>query len=177
MIDFSRNHFELFGLPQRYRLDAAMLDRAYRELQSQVHPDRFAGAADAEQRLALQSSARVNEAYRALKDPVLRAQYLLGLHGIDAVGETDTRLPMEFLERQLERREEAEEAAAAGDDRTLSALLAAVRADGQEDEDRLAMELDDEHAYADARARVRELTFLAKLAHDLDAMLASLETP
>ena len=42
MIDFSRNHFELFGLPERFRFDAAALDRAYRELQGEVHPDRFA---------------------------------------------------------------------------------------------------------------------------------------
>ena len=55
----------------------------------------------------------MNEAYRALKDPVQRAQYLLALHGIDAVGETDTQLPLEFLERQLERREAASDAVAA----------------------------------------------------------------
>ena len=66
MIDFSRNHFELFGLPERFRFDAASLDRAYRELQSEVHPDRFATSDDTERRVALQSSARVNEAYSAL---------------------------------------------------------------------------------------------------------------
>ena len=42
MLDFSRNHFELFGLPARYRVDPAALDAAYRELQTEVHPDRFA---------------------------------------------------------------------------------------------------------------------------------------
>ena len=82
MIDFSRNHFELFDLPPRFRFDAAVLDAAYRKLQSAVHPDRFARGTDVERRLAQQSSARVNEAYRALKDPVQRAQYLLQLHGI-----------------------------------------------------------------------------------------------
>ena len=128
MIDFSRNHFELFGLPPRFRFDVALLDAAYRELQAAVHPDRFASGTDTQRRLAQQSSARVNEAYRALKDPVQRAQYLLHLHGIDAVGQTDTQLPFEFLERQLERREAASDAAAAGDERTVSALLAAVRA-------------------------------------------------
>ena len=46
MIDFSRNHFELFGLPERFRFDADALDRAYRELQGDVHPDRFAAASD-----------------------------------------------------------------------------------------------------------------------------------
>ena len=62
MIDFSRNHFELFGLSARYRVDQDALDAAYRKLQSEVHPDRFAGGSDAERRIALQASARVNEA-------------------------------------------------------------------------------------------------------------------
>jgi molecular chaperone HscB len=175
MIDFSRNYFDLFGLPMRFRFDAAVLDAAYRKLQTQVHPDRFAAGTDAERRAALQSSARVNEAYRALKDPVQRAQYLLRLHGIEAVGETDTQLPFEFLEQQLERREAAGDALAAGDTRTLTALRELVNADAREIEDRLALQLDGEHAYADARTHVRELTFLAKLAGDLDTMLGTLD--
>jgi len=93
MIDFSRNHFELFGLPERFRFDPVLLDHAYHALQGEVHPDRHAAAGATEQRVALQSSARVNEAYRALKDPVARAQYLLSLHGVDAFDETNTALP------------------------------------------------------------------------------------
>jgi molecular chaperone HscB len=176
MIDFSRNYFELFGLPRAFRFDAAVLDRAYRQLQSEVHPDRFAGGTDAEKRLALQASARVNEAYRALKNPVQRAQYLLRMHGIDAVSETDTALPLEFLERQLERREQAAEAQTARDVRTLSSLLADARAESQALEDVLAQVLDDEQAFATARMQVRELTFLTKLAEDIDAMLAGIES-
>ena len=65
-------------------------------LQGEVHPDRYAAAGETEQRLALQSSARVNEAYQALKDPVARAQYLLSLHGVDAFDETDTALAIRF---------------------------------------------------------------------------------
>ncbi len=175
MINFSSTHYELFGLPQRFRVDRALLDRAYRDLQSEVHPDRFASGTDTERRVALQSSARVNEAYGALKDPVQRAQYLLGLHGIEAISETDTQLPLEFLERQLERREEAEEALAAGDARVLTAQLVAVRADARELEDALAHRLDAEQAWDAARTQVSELTFLAKLAQDLDAMLARLD--
>lgn len=175
MIDFSRNHFELFGLAQRYRVDADALDAAYRKLQTEVHPDRFAGATDADKRLALQASARVNEAYRMLKDSVQRAQYLLSLHGVDAVGETDTQLPFDFLERQLMRREEASEALANEDDRTLSSLHRAVLHDAREIEDELARDLDAQGDYAKARPRVRELTFLSKLADDIDAMAASLD--
>lgn len=175
MIDFSRNHFELFGLPERFRFDAALLDRAYRALQSEVHPDRFAHADAAEQRLALQSSARVNEAYRALRDPVARAQYLLSLHGIEAFAETDTALPYDFLERQLERREAAGEAVAAADASRLEAIAAEVRADTECVEQRLAARLDAEGAFDAAREDVRQYRFLAKLAADIDEMQMELE--
>ncbi len=175
MIDFSRNHFELFGIPARFRCDSATLDHAYRELQRDVHPDRYAGANETEQRIALQSSARVNEAYRALKDPVARAHYLLSLHGVEAFAETDTVLPVGFLERQLERREAAEGALAARDARALEALLAGVAADAAALEKRLAVLLDTDCAWDAARMHVREFRFLAKLAADIDAMLAELD--
>lgn len=175
MIDFSRNHFELFGLPARFRFDAAVLERAYRELQREIHPDRYATAGETERRLALQSSARVNEAYRALKDPVARAQYLLSLQGIDVFHEADTSLPAQFLEQQLERRHLAGEAYEARDARALAALLEEVRADIAEEERRLAVLLDAEGAWEEARARVRELRFLARLGTDVDAMLGALE--
>src|SRR3954447_1708563 len=99
MIDFSRNHFELLGVPARFRVDQDAVERAYRALQAEVHPDRHARGDDADQRLAMQASARVNEAYRALKSPVLRAQHILALNGIDAADERDTALDLEFLER------------------------------------------------------------------------------
>jgi len=175
MIDFSRNHFALFGLPERFRFDPALLDRAYRALQSEVHPDRFAHAGEAEQRLALQSSARVNEAYQALRDPVARAQYLLSLHGVDALRETDTSLPVEFLEQQLERREAAEDAMQAMDPRAVEALRAAVRADAAALELRLAAMLDGGTDREAARMPLRELKFLTKLGGDIDAMLGELE--
>jgi len=175
MIDFSRNHFELFGLPQRFRFDPVLLDRAYHELQGEVHPDRFAAGSEAEQRLALQSSARVNEAYRALRDPVARAQYLLSLHGVDAFGASETSLPLDFLERQLERREAAAAALAARDARALDTLLDDARAEARALEQRLCALLDDESAWEAARARVRELRFLSKLAADLDAMHSRLD--
>lgn len=174
MIDFSRNHFELFGLPARFRLDAPVLDAAYRRLQADVHPDRHADASDEARRVAAQSSARVNEAYRALKDPVHRAQYLLELHGGDARAER-AQLPVEFLEQQLERREAAERAVATGDDGALTALLAEVRADARAREERLSRQLDREQAFAAARESVGELMFLVKLAADLDGMLVTLE--
>lgn len=171
MIDFSRNHFELFGLPSAFRIDAAALERAYRGLQREVHPDRYAGAADAQKRLALQASARVNEAYRTLREPVDRAEYLLRLRNRDPDSEADRQLPVEFLTRQLERREAADEAAGAHDMRALSALRDEVRreADGLSAE--VARLLDSEDR--GAAPRVREWRFLMSLADDLDALVAA----
>jgi molecular chaperone HscB len=175
MIDFSQDYFALFGLPPRYRCDAARLDAAYRALQTEVHPDRFAAAGEAERRLALQSSARVNEAYRALKDPVGRAQYLLSLHGVDATAETDTALPIDFLERQLERREAVDAARIARDSTRLEALLAEVRAEIATLEPALADTLDSRQSWESARASVRELQFLSKLAADIDAAIGGID--
>jgi molecular chaperone HscB len=174
MIDFSRNHFQLFGLPERFRLDGAALARAYQELQSEVHPDRYATAGETEQRLALQASARVNEAYRSLKDPVARAQYLLSLHGVNAADETDTRLSLDFLERQLARREAASDAADNGDVAGLERMLDEVRAEARALEASVATLLD-EKTWDKARGPVRELRFLTKVVSDIDGMLAMAE--
>ncbi len=176
MIDLYRNHFSLFGLPRRFRLDTDALDRAYRQLQSDVHPDRFASADDAQKRLASQSSARVNEAYSALKNPVTRAQYLLWLEGIDAAAETGPQLPVDFLERQLERREAANDAVAAHDARALGTLLSEVRTDAREMESQLLQQFDGAGTHGETPMRVRELMFLAKLAEDLDAMQGTLDS-
>jgi molecular chaperone HscB len=175
MLDFSRDHFELFGLPAQFQLDAAALDEAYRRLQTEVHPDRHASGSDADRRLALQASARANEAYRTLREPITRAEYLLSLQGIDARDETDTQLPVDFLERQLERREQASEAADARDARTLGAVLDEVRGEARALEDRVRDCLDRRHAYAEARVPVRELRFLHKVVEDLAALEGTLD--
>jgi len=175
MIDFSQDYFSLFGLPARYDIDSRALDAAYRALQASVHPDRHASAGEAQRRMALQSSARVNEAYRTLKSPVDRAQYLLKLQGVDALSETDTALPNDFLEYQLERREAIEEAREANDARRLDALLTDVRTEVDELTHVLADELSDARALEAARGTVRKLKFLSKVAADIDAASADME--
>ena len=172
MIDFGRNHFELFDLPARYVVDADALDRAYRALQQSVHPDRHAAGDDTARRLAMQASARVNEAYRTLGDPVERARYLLALQGTDPLAGSNTALDVDFLERQLDRRERASLAADAHDESALEVLLDEVRGEAVATESMLAKLLDTDRRFAEARGRVRELRFLSKLAEDVDAMLA-----
>src|ERR1051326_2496998 len=105
-----QSHFELFGLPIAFGLDQEALEKAYREIQAQVHPDRFAHAGDAERRASLQWTTRVNEAFQVLKHPVSRARHLLELHGVDVAFETNTAMPPEFLMQQMELREKLEQA-------------------------------------------------------------------
>ncbi|HEY6096115.1 MAG TPA: Fe-S protein assembly co-chaperone HscB, partial [Gallionellaceae bacterium] len=109
-IDLKQDFFQLFGLPQRYLLDSTALEQHYRTLQAQVHPDKFAHLSETEQRVSMQLSTRVNEAYQTLRSPLRRARYLLTLHGVDTQEETNTSMPVEFLMQQMEWREAIEEA-------------------------------------------------------------------
>lgn len=101
-----QDHFALFSLPLRFTLDGAALEAGWKQLQRAVHPDRFARADDAQKRLALQWSTRINEAYAVLKDPVERAAYLCSLFGVEVDAQSNTRMPQEFLETQMMLREE-----------------------------------------------------------------------
>jgi len=162
-----------------FAIDADALEQAYRRLQGDVHPDRVAGRGAATDRAAAEASARVNDAYATLADPVRRANYLLGMHGVDAFEETDTHLPIPFLEAQLERRERAAQAADVGDADALEGILAEVRGEFSARQGELAdvlARLDEGTAVIEqARTRVRELRFLDKVAEDVDGMLAALD--
>ena len=102
-MDFSDDHFALLGLPRAFRLDTTLLDARYRALQAEVHPDRFANAGDAERRLSLQWSTRINEAYQTLKKPLPRARYLLLLANYDVGAENNLVMLTDFLIEQMER--------------------------------------------------------------------------
>ena len=76
------NYFEFFSLPRKLHLDASLLERQFYVLSRRLHPDRFAGKSPAEQEAALAESSFLNDAYRTLKDPIARTQYLLTLEGV-----------------------------------------------------------------------------------------------
>ena len=101
-------HFALFELQPSFRLDLEQLATRYRELARGVHPDRFADASEREQRLALEQSANLNEAYQTLKNPPKRARYLLAMGGRELPLEVTVHDP-EFLLQQMELREELED--------------------------------------------------------------------
>lgn len=169
-MNLSQNYFDLFGLDVGFSIDRAALDTAFRELQKEYHPDRFAHKSDAEQRKAVQNSTHLNTAYDALKSPLLRAQYLLSLQGVPTGEESRKQLPMDFLMQQMELRETLAGAPEAADPFvTLESLESQT------------VELETESfdvfqaAYLGgdlelAEESVRKLQFLKKLLSEIEAM-------
>jgi len=175
-MDFNADHFSLFELPQVFRLDSLALDKRYREIQTQVHPDKFAQAGDSQRRLSLQWATRVNEAYQTLKKPLSRAQYLLSLAGHDVSAENNNAMSPEFLMEQMEWREAVAEARLAHDQDELEQLYHRVKHRMKKRYEQLAELLDDQHALAEAADRVRRLMFLEKLLFEIDDAMAALES-
>jgi molecular chaperone HscB len=169
--DPRQDHFALFGLPARFAVDEAQLEQAYRRVQEQVHPDRFATAGAAERRVAMQWAARANEALRTLRSPVTRAAYLCERHGTPIEAESNTAMPAEFLHQQMQWREELEEARDTGSDKAAQALAAEVEARREQTLARVARALDEQQDYATAAACVRELHFIDRFREELAAHL------
>jgi molecular chaperone HscB len=169
------SHFDLFGLAPAYALETEALERSYREIQSRVHPDRFAHAGDAERRASLQWTTRVNEAYRTLKDPVQRAKHLLELHGVDLAFETNTAMPRDFLMQQMELRESLEQAVQTKDASSVDALRNNLVQEKRALERAIAEAIDVRKDYRGAAELVRKLQFLDKLDSEIDAAYETIE--
>jgi molecular chaperone HscB len=168
-----QNHFDLFGLTPAFSIEGEALERSYREIQSKVHPDRFAHAGDAERRASLQWTTRVNEAYRTLKDPVQRARHILELHGVDVAFETNTAMPPEFLMQQMELRETLEEAKDAD---ALDTLRSNLKREKQSLEKEIAGAIDARKDYRGAAGLVRKLQFLERLDEEIDSAYEGIES-
>ncbi|MCG9125771.1 Fe-S protein assembly co-chaperone HscB [Laribacter hongkongensis] len=168
------SYFELFDLSVRFAVDGEALETAYRKVQAEVHPDRFASAPEAERRRALELATEANEAFQTLRSPVARARYLLQLRGIDTQEETNTAMPVDFLMAQMEWREAVANARAASDVEGLEQLAAAVRADRDELVAALVRSLDVTQEYDVAALGVRKLRFLDKLDQEIGDAIESL---
>ncbi|MDX5334430.1 MAG: Fe-S protein assembly co-chaperone HscB [Gammaproteobacteria bacterium] len=174
-IDFSQNHFALFGLPVGFEVDAAALADSYRSLQAQLHPDRFATADDKQRRLSVQGASWVNEAYQTLKDPMRRARYLLELEGVSFNDETETSSDPEFLMEQMALRE------ALGEVREAADPMAALDTVGDRIQalDRaLTAEFERAHAAGDlaaAKEAVLKMKFFRRLREEVERLEAELE--
>jgi molecular chaperone HscB len=167
-----QNHFDLFGLVPAFAVEGEALERSYREIQSKVHPDRFAHAGDAERRASLQWTTRVNEAYRTLKDPVQRARHILELHGVDVAFETNTAMPPEFLMQQMELRESLEEAKTPA---LLDEMRKGLRQEKLQLQNQIGRAIDSQKDYTGAAGLVRKLQFLDRLDEEIDSAYEGIE--
>jgi len=163
--------FATLGVPRRFTLPAAELEQRHRDLSRVLHPDRHVAAPPAERRAALERAVAVNDAYRALRDPLARAQSLLALHGA-ALADGD-RAPPALLMEVMELRESLD--AARGRPERVAPLRAAV-ALRIAAEERVVAEAFDRDAPPDAAAlgRARDaaikLRYFRRFEEEADAM-------
>ena len=158
--------FELFAVPASFAQDRAALDERWKELQREAHPDRFAAQGAAAQRIAMQWSVRINEAYKRLKDPLKRAAYLCELRGAPIEAESNTAMPGEFLVEQLEWREALEEATSLDAVEHIREGLARAHAAALR---QVAMLLDEKGDAKAAAQQARALMFMERFGHDVEA--------
>lgn len=170
-VNLQSSDFELFGVPERFAQERAQLDERWKELQRQAHPDRFAAQGQSAQRVALQWSVRINEAYQRLKDPLRRAAYLCELRGAPIDAENNTAMPAEFLMEQMEWREALEEAA---DEDTLDGLAQRLAQSRRQCLQRIESLLDAEGDAPAAARQVRALMFIERFGQDVEARLEQL---
>jgi molecular chaperone HscB len=164
-LNLGDNDFALFGLPERFTIDRADLDERWRRLQATAHPDRFAAEGAAAQRVAVQWSVRINEAYRRLREPLARAAYLCELRGAPIAAHSNTAMPGDFLMQQMAWREALDEA---DGDAALGALEAEVHAAEADLLAQLTTLLDGAlPSPALAAERVRALMFIHRFRADL----------
>ena len=172
MISLQSNDFELFGVPMGFALARESVDARWKELQREAHPDKFAAQGDAAQRLAMQWSVRINEAYQRLKDPVKRAAYLCELHGVPVQAENNTAMPAAFLMQQMAWREALDETHT---EPALEALMAEVQSARAQSLTELARMIDEAGDYMQAVGQVRAMMFMDRFAtevrHQLDKLL------
>ena len=158
--------FQLFAVPATFAQDRAVLDARWKELQREAHPDRFAAQGAAAQRVAMQWSVRINEAYQRLKDPIRRASYICELNGAPLDAENNTAMPPEFLMQQMEWRESLDEVA---DIASLEKLHAEVEAGRTKALSSLDWLIDEKGDYPAAAKQVRALMFIERFAQDVEA--------
>ena len=160
--------FELFQLPVQFAQPRELIDARWKELQRQAHPDKFAAQGAAAQRLAMQWSVRINEAYQRLKDPLARASYLCELHGAPIRAENNTAMPPAFLVQQMEWREALEEALTMAQ---LEQLADETRVAENAQLAVIARALDADKDHVRAAHEVRSLMFIQRFAQEVEARI------
>jgi len=172
---FSSNFFELFDLPVSYHVDVNKIQQQYMKLQKQVHPDKFANGSDLEKRISMQQTSAINEAQTTLKDPVLRAIYLLKLKGVDFNLQNETTRDTGFLMQQLEIRESLENIKTENDPlATLDLMAKELKFASQSMMDNFAQAVADDKL-DDGQEWIRKLQFMQKAKNEVNELINSCE--
>jgi molecular chaperone HscB len=169
------NFFELFDLPVSYDVDLTKIQQAYMALQKQVHPDKFANASDLEKRISMQQTSWINEAQITLKDPVLKAIYLLKLNGTDINLENETTMDAGFLMQQLEMRERLEHVRNEVDPLTVLDTIASEVKTASNDLMQAFAQAYEHKEIDDAREIIRKLQFMQKAKKEINTLMADIE--
>ena len=164
-MNLQSDDFEILGLPRQFALDRALLDERWKALQKKAHPDRFAGEGSVAQRVAMQWSVRINEAYQRLKSPLKRAAYLCELFGVPVQAEDNTAMPAAFLMQQMEWREALDDAATEEDLDVLSLEVASVKRNMLQNCERLLVSSE---GAQEAVQTVRSLMFVERFSQDIE---------
>jgi molecular chaperone HscB len=143
----------------------------WKELQREAHPDKFAAQGVAAQRIAMQWSVRINEAYQRLKDPLRRASYLCELHGAPIHAEKNTAMPTDFLLQQMQWREALEEAKTVQD---MEEIASQSNHSGREQLSKIEQTIDIDKDFAAAAQQVRSLMFIERFSSEVDARIDQL---
>jgi molecular chaperone HscB len=171
-MNLQSNDFELFSVPMQFAQDGALLSARWKELQREAHPDKFAAQGAAAQRIAMQWSVRINEAYQRLKDPLKRASYLCELHGASIQAEKNTAMPTDFLMQQMQWREALEEAQTLQD---FEGIADQSTISGREMLLKIEQMLDVDRDFTAAAQQVRSLMFIERFASEVEARIDQLE--
>jgi molecular chaperone HscB len=171
-VNIQSDDFELFGLVRCFAQDRTELDARWKDLQRQAHPDKFTAQGSAAQRIAMQWSVRINEAYQRLKDPLKRAAYLCELYGAAVNAENNTAMPTVFLMQQMEWREALDDASTAEDLDKIGLQCRQAIHDKLQIIEHL---LDVSHDYTGAVTQVRSLMFIERFTQDLNSRLDKLD--
>ncbi|MDA8453456.1 Fe-S protein assembly co-chaperone HscB [Acidovorax sp. GBBC 3334] len=167
-MNLQSNDFEIFGLEPRFAQDKSEIDTRWKELQREVHPDRFAMHGTASQRVAMQWSVRINEAYQRLKNPLRRAAYLCEMHGVEIQAENNTTMPSDFLIQQMEWRENLDEAK---NEEAVNRLGDEVHKEQNDTIEHCGYLIDEHQDYVAAAADVRKMMFIERFALDIERKL------
>ncbi|MGL4668608.1 MAG: Fe-S protein assembly co-chaperone HscB [Saezia sp.] len=156
-LSLTDNDFSILGLPQQFEQDETFLSQRWKDLQTHMHPDRFATQGAAAGRLATQWSIRINESFQNIKDPIKRASLLCELAGTPVNLNTNTSMPPEFLMQQMQWREELEEAQTA---QQIDAIQHKVFHERTRIMSTLEWLLDEKSDYAQAAQQIKALVFM-----------------